>query len=250
LALITSCVKNEVTSITMSKLTMEINIAQTDSLIATIQVTGDINKFPIIWTSSNQNVVTVIKGKIQGVSTGKATITAKSGDLTAVCEVNVTNELYPVLNAGLLIYKGETKNTGISKMFEVGLAGPTDTIYLFVNTSYSAKTSLPIGEYKLLTTLNYYSDLVPFTILPGILDSGKQYNSWHIGIFQSPITTGTLKVTDITNSLYTIEVDLGDGYGNNIYGSYVGKLKYYDESSSSVAPSINIQSKKSGLKFK
>lgn len=250
LALITSCVKNEVTSITMSKLTMDLNIAQTDSLIATIQVTGDINKFPITWTSSNQNVVTVIKGEIKGISTGKATITAKSGNLTAVCEVNVTNEIYPVLNAGILVYKGGDANPGVSNMFEVGLASPTDTIYVFVNASNKDTTSLTIGEYKLLTTLNSASDLVPFTIIPGLLQNGNQYNSWYVGIFQSPITNGTLKVTNLSNSIYTIEVDLVDGYGNNIYGSYVGKMKYYDDTVISAATSIKNQLKKSVQKFK
>jgi len=250
LALVTSCVKNEVTSITMSKLTMDLNIAQTDSLIATIQVTGDINKFPVTWTSSNQSVVTVIKGKIQGVSNGKATITAKSGNLTAECQVNVTNEIYPVLNAGLLVYKGGKINPGISNMFVVGLASPSDTMYIFVNASYTSTTSLPIGEYKLLTSLNSISDLVPFTIIPGILDNGKQYNSWYIGVIESPITKGTLKVTDLTNSVYTIEVDLVDENGNNIYGSYAGKLKYYDETVSSAAPSMKNQLKNNALKFK
>jgi len=249
LVLVTSCVKNEVTSITMSKLTMDLNIAQTDSLIATIQVTGDITKFPITWTSSNQDVVSVIKGKIQGVSIGKATITAKSGNLTAVCEVNVTNQIYPTLNAGILAYYGAELKTGVSNLFIVGLAGPTDTMYVFINAPYSATTSLPIGEYNLLTTINSLSDLVPFTINPGLFQDGIQYNSWYFGNFVSPITNGLLKITGLSNNVYTIEVDLMDGYGNNIFGSYVGNLKYSDHSTASAAPAMKNILKSSTSKF-
>jgi len=249
LSLVTSCVKNEVTGITMSKLTMDLNIAQTDSLIATIQVTGDINKFPVTWTSSDQDVVTVIKGKIQGVSTGKATITAKSGNLTAVCEVNVTNEIYPSLNAGYMVYFGGKINPGISNLFEVALAGPTDTLYIFINASSSATDALPIGEYKLMTSLNSEADFVPLTIIPGIFENGIQYDSWYIGILQSPITNGKLKVTDLTNNVYTIEVDFVDENGNNIYGNYVGKLKYFDDTTLSAVPSLKNQLKNSKQKF-
>jgi len=250
LAFFTSCVKDEVTSVTMSKLTMDLNIAQTDSLIATIQVTGDIKKFPITWSSNNQNVVNVVKGKIQGVSTGKATITAKSGNLTADCEVNVTNEIYPVLKGGYLVYFGGKINPGISNLFEVALAGPIDTMYIFINASSSATKALPIGEYKLMTSLNSKADFVPLTIIPGIFENGLQYDSWYIGNLESPITNGSVKVINLTNSIYTIEIDLVDEYGNMIYGSYVGKLNYYDESTSSAAPSIKNQVKNRSTKFK
>ena len=250
MAFITSCVKDEVTSIKMSKLTANLNIAQTDSLIATIEVTGNINKFPVTWTSSNQYAATVSStGKIQGVSTGKSTITAKSGTLTAVCEVNVTNEIYPTLNAGLLVYFGGAINPGISNLFEVGLAGPTDTMYVFLNSPALDITSLSIGEYKLMTNINSISDFVPFTIIPGIYQDGIQYDSWYLGIIESPITSGLLKITGLSNDIYVIEVDLVDEYGNNIYGSYVGKLKFYNESTATAAPTMKNVLKSSASKF-
>lgn len=249
MALMTSCVKDEVTRIAMSKSTVSLNIAQTDSLIATLEVKGDISKFPVTWTSSYPYVATVVHGKIQGLSTGKTTITAKSGNLTTVCEVNVTNQIYPTLNAGILIYKGGKINPGISNMFELGLAGPTDTMYMFINTSNLTTTSLPVGEYKLLTSINDSTDLVPLTIIPGMFYNGIQYNSWYIGIIESPITNGTLKVTNLINELYTIEVDFVDGYGNNIYGSYVGNLKYSDHSTATSAPNLNNVLKNKVSKF-
>jgi len=248
IVLMTSCVKDEVTSIAMSKSTMSINIAQTDSLIATIEVTGDISKFPITWTSSYPYVATVKNGKIQGLSTGKTTITAKSGNLTTVCEVNVTNEIYPTLHAGFLAYEG-VNNPGISNLFVVGLAGLTDTMYVYINAPFSATTSLPVAEYTLLTTLNSISDFVPFTINPGFYQDGNQYFSWYYGNFASPIINGSLKITGLNNNLYTIEVDFVDGYGNNIFGSYVGNLKYLDWSTISGAPSMKNDLMKQHFKF-
>jgi len=249
MAFITSCVKDEVTSIAMSKLTANLNIGQTDSLIATIEVTGNINKFPVTWTSSNPNIVTVSNGKIQGASTGKSTITAKSGNLTTVCEVNITDQIYPTLNAGVLAYYGGEFKTGVSNLFVVGLAGPTDTMYVFINTPISATTSVPVGEYKSLTTINNNSDLVPFTINPGLYQNGIQYNSWYLGNLESPITNGTLKITNLSNNIYTIEVDLVDNYGNNIYGSYVGELNYSDQTTRSNTPSIKNILKSKTSKF-
>jgi len=249
MAFITSCVKDEVTSIAMSKLTANLNIGQTDSLIATIEVTGNINKFPVTWTSSNPNAVTVSNGKIQGASTGKSTITAKSGNLTAVCEVNITDQIYPTLNTGVLAYYGGEFKTGVSNLFVVGLAGPTDTMYVFINTPISATTSVPVGEYKSLTTINNNSDLVPFTINPGLYQNGIQYNSWYLGNLESPITNGTLKITNLSNNIYTIEVDLVDNYGNNIYGSYVGELNYSDQTTRSNTPSIKNILKSKTSKF-
>jgi len=233
LSLVTSCVKNEVTGITMSKLTMDLNIAQTDSLIATIQVTGDINKFPVTWTSSDQNVVTVLKGKIQGVSTGKATITAKSGNLTAVCQVNVTNEIYPQVTVGHIIYRGDKFNSGLSNYFDVYLFGPTDTLALSFNLPLAIKDTLPVGTYKVLSVLNSEVDLKPYTSNPTFSTDGiTAWGSFFIGKTINQVESGSIVIGTI-NKNYLIEFNLIDLYGNIIFGTFQGKLAYHDVTTSS-----------------
>ena len=43
-----------------------------------------------VWTSSDESVATVLRGRVTGVKAGKATITATAGDQSASCEVTVT----------------------------------------------------------------------------------------------------------------------------------------------------------------
>ena len=63
----------------------------------------------ITWTSSNTDVATVSNnGTVTAVDLGNATITAKSGDYTATCEVTVKSE-YEALNfTGAFVYDYDT----------------------------------------------------------------------------------------------------------------------------------------------
>ena len=57
-------------------------------MIATIAPSNATDK-TVTWESSNTNVATVENGKIIAVGVGSATITAKSGNVQAVCTVRV-----------------------------------------------------------------------------------------------------------------------------------------------------------------
>ena len=134
--ILSSCVKNEATSITLNNSTINLLIAQQVSLKADVKGTGDITKIPVSWSTTNSSVVTVSDGQIKGVSNGKATITAQSGNVKATCDITVDNIFVPVLNKGILIYYGDSFNTNTSNLFVVGLAGPSDTLYFYVNTPF------------------------------------------------------------------------------------------------------------------
>ncbi len=242
----TSCTKNEVTNLALSTKTMSFIIGQADSLIATVTASGDISKFPVSWTTSNKNVVSVTNGKITGLAGGTATITAKSGDITASCEVTVNNEMAAVMNAGFLVYLGDAIKTGISNLFAVGIAGPSDTLYFYINAPLTSTLNLPAGNYNVLSVINSEADLVPFSVIPGEVYNGNQVNSWYIGKVESPILEGTFNIISVVNGKYTIELNLIDGYGNTIYGSFQGSLYYYNKSASvnSLIPSVTKSSSK------
>ena len=235
LVLFTSCEKNVVTNLSLSFATKSFIIGQADSLIAKVTATGDLTKFPVNWTTTNNQVVTVVNGKITGVSSGTASITAKAGDQTATCEVTVNNEIASVMNNGFLIYFGDAIKTGISNLFGVGIAGPSDTLYIYINAPLSSSTSLPVGNYTVLRSINSLTDLVPFSVIPGELYNGDQSFTWYFGSVKSPIYGGNFNMISLVNGTYTIELNLIDSYGNTIYGGFQGLLNYVDKSANLTA---------------
>ena len=87
------------TGITLDKSTASTEVGKSTQLKATLQPYGASGT--ITWTSNNTSVATVNNsGKVTGVSTGKATITAACGSYSASCSVTV-NEAVPI-NYGTL----------------------------------------------------------------------------------------------------------------------------------------------------
>jgi len=79
-----------VESITLNKQSLSLYVGDTETITATVSPENATNK-SIIWSSSNENVATIEKGKITANSEGIATITATTvdGNHVATCEVTV-----------------------------------------------------------------------------------------------------------------------------------------------------------------
>ena len=85
----------EVTSLTLSKTETEIEVGQSDYVLARI-IPSDATDQTVTWSTSNKAVATVADGVIQAVSVGTATVTAKSANgLTADCKVTVVAPATP-----------------------------------------------------------------------------------------------------------------------------------------------------------
>lgn len=230
-----SCVKDEVTGIALNSNQLAFTLSQTDSLIATVSGTGNLTKFPLVWSTSNSQVVSVKNGKIKGLTTGTAKITVKSGTISATCDVTVNKEIVPDFRGGFYVHFGDTLHTKTSKLCLIGLVGYKDTVYLYINTSLTAgATSIPTGTYNVLTSISGSTDLVPFSMIYGTNDYGF---SWYFGKTQNPIKSGYVTVSSLS-SRYTIEFNFIDYYGNSIYGGYIGALNFYDETKS---PALKIK---------
>ena len=78
-----------VTSITLDKTSLSMQVGDTETLTATIKPEDATDK-TIVWTSSDEAVVSVSNGKITALKSGKATITAKSGTCSADCVVTIS----------------------------------------------------------------------------------------------------------------------------------------------------------------
>ena len=236
---LTSCIKNEVTKITLNKATINLTIGQIDSLAATVTSTGDISKLPQTWTTSNTAVATIKEGIVTAVSSGIVTITVQAGEKTATCEVTVDNKIFPVFTKGILVYWGDYYNTKLSNNFVVSLRNTTDTLLLDFNTDSTVIDNLPAGTYEIQTDLKF----LPNTLNPVFSDGNYYYGSWYFGVNNNnPISTGNA-IVSVINKIYTIEYKLIDYYGNSISGTYQGTLTFYDGTIQNVPAAIKSNSK-------
>ena len=79
----------EPTGVSLSKTSVTVREAESTTITATVTPSDATNKV-VSWSSSNDSVATVSGGKITGVSTGTATITAKTyNGKSATCTVTV-----------------------------------------------------------------------------------------------------------------------------------------------------------------
>lgn len=71
-------------------LTLDVN--ETAYLHVTV-LPNDATDPSVTWSSSDKAVATVVNGAVKGIAAGTATITAKAGEKTAVCEVTVSDAI-------------------------------------------------------------------------------------------------------------------------------------------------------------
>ncbi|GHT40261.1 hypothetical protein AGMMS49965_08270 [Bacteroidia bacterium] len=79
-----------VTSISLDKTTLTLDIGEDFTLTATV-LPDDATDKTVTWTSSDPGKATVVDGKVTAVAAGTATITAKAGDKEATCTVTVND---------------------------------------------------------------------------------------------------------------------------------------------------------------
>ena len=87
-----------VTSVTLDKAALELEVGASADLKATV-LPSDATDKAVAWSSDKEAVATVVNGKVTAIAAGEATITAKAGDKTATCKVTVTNSVPPVVEA-------------------------------------------------------------------------------------------------------------------------------------------------------
>ncbi|MBO4635222.1 MAG: Ig-like domain-containing protein [Bacteroidales bacterium] len=109
-----------VESVTLNKSVLTLAKGESETLVATVKPDNATDK-TVIWRSSNTDVAIVENGKVAALGAGKATIEAKAGEKTAVCEVTVTVPVESVT----LDYSSVTLEVGQSTKL-VATVSPSD----------------------------------------------------------------------------------------------------------------------------
>ena len=84
----------EVESIELNKTVLPLDVDEVEQLAATV-LPLDAFDPSVAWSSSDDDIVTVVDGFVTAVATGNATITAKAGEKTATCAVAVSAAAVP-----------------------------------------------------------------------------------------------------------------------------------------------------------
>ena len=144
-----------VTSVTLDKTNLELEVNGTYTLTATVAPTEATDK-TVTWTSSESTIAKVENGKVTALKEGTATITAKAGDKTATCKVTVGTAYDPKKDTTKLL-----KDKGGNQM------------YVLVNGQY---VEAKVADYYKTNVTFYKKETVTKYIYTGWQNiDGKSY---------------------------------------------------------------------------
>ena len=112
-----------VSSVELSKYNLSLTVGDTETLIATVKPDDATDK-DIFWSSSDNSVASVDKGKVTALKEGSVNITAKAGDKQAVCSVIIQKNVIAVTS--ITLNKNELSLTKNSSETLVATVYPED----------------------------------------------------------------------------------------------------------------------------
>jgi len=105
---LTSCEKNEISSISINQTTIVMHVGESDSLMATITFTGELSEIPVSWTVDNNSIVSISEQSSGGATSksgsnnsiqkkviitalqaGTAKVTIGTGEKSVSCDITV-----------------------------------------------------------------------------------------------------------------------------------------------------------------
>lgn len=150
----------EITDILLNKYDLSLEQGEVETLVITILPDNATDK-TVNWTSSDETVATVDNGKITAIAAGTAMVTAKAGDKTAICSVNVTEPVISMEGKTLICTVFDIEVTDSSKFdseetIQMMLSpdNPYRKIYLNSRFVFKENNELTIfyGEYGAITS--------------------------------------------------------------------------------------------------
>jgi uncharacterized protein YjdB len=134
-------------TLTLSAASLNMSTGTFSQLTATVTPADT----PVTWTSSDTEIVNVDnEGKLQAIMTGKATITAAAGDLTATCAV----EVFPAVQSVDLDQASIQLNSINDKMTLVGTVYPTTALDTTIKWSSEDTSVATVDENGVVTAVS------------------------------------------------------------------------------------------------
>jgi len=250
---LSSCAKNEVTNITLSKSTIAINVGQSDSLVTTITLSGDMTKQPVTWTAGNSEIISVKEGVspdasektesisktivVTALSAGTTTLTIKAGEKTAICQISVNQTNYN-FNKTLTSNWGDYYETGNNSfdmyLLENSLSFNDSGLIVGTGTFLYLDFSVPITQNTIVS-----ADFTPSvagdvnTFFPGEVYENNIYGTRIVTIYNDSATIDLVKdghySITYSGDNFLIEGDLITQTNEVVHFSYTGTVSVADK---------------------
>lgn len=189
-----------VESLTLDQTELSLNVYDIHTLTATVNP-ENATETDITWSSSNDLVAKVVRGKITATGEGECTVTAKIGDITAECKVTVTKWVYTGIKYNGTVHGNKVNlRQGPDTSYAVlGRVNQGDTLIVYGQASnnwYSVKVTS--GDSEGLEGYIYYDyvrvagelvDTLTFNTSDTVLTAGDTLNlSWTVSPTDSTVT--------------------------------------------------------------
>ena len=166
-----------VSSVSLDASSLELSIGDTYTFKTSVLPENATNK-ELIWSSSDDSVVSVDNGKITALKEGKATITVKSKDgfKTSSCEVTV-NKVPPVIHVNSVSLNETTLNIETGDRYTlIATVLPTDASDKSVNWSSSNESVATVNSKGKITAVSAGEAIITVTTTDGGLTASCTVN--------------------------------------------------------------------------
>ena len=184
LVVLTSCDPkeegNKYTSIKFKDAAIELAIGDTKKLNVLYEPTT--LEAPVCeWSTSNAEVATVDNGIVTAVASGEASITATVGDLKAVCQVTVKDEMDLITWAGWSIWNFDEENV-LTDTFDVELSDGWYKCIMVPATAFvwddNISPTYSNGRFNGLSGAGYVMEIVD---MPIYIIAAGEYAGYYVG---------------------------------------------------------------------
>jgi len=228
----TSCEKDEITSISFDKASLDINVGLSDTLTCTIQYTGDIDEFPIEWLTNKNEVFEFTeidnddeddesasskhsltkKVIVKALKAGTSNITISIGGKTHSCAVTVSQKTF-TFTGNLTGYWGDWYDIDLNAFdmylmensFHINnegkIEGTGHILYLDFNLPLNITNRLITGEYFI------YEDAQPQGFEPGEVIEHEDKDDFSIigSHLMEIISKEKILISLVTGGYYEVE---------------------------------------------
>lgn len=175
---------------------LTLSVGGESTISAIVLPIGATTEGNVVWESSNPECVTVENGKVQGISTGTATVTATIDGLTASCAVTVTEITVELDKSILSLEVGETStltatvtpeilNSTVSwKSSDSSVVTVDESGKITAIGAGTATITATVGSCSVSCTVTVGTEVINYDVTPNINGgASKLYEPWGLRYF-------------------------------------------------------------------